>query len=77
MNKYLDLEKGMKKNITIGIVADSIENGGVERQTSLLLNFFHKVDLFKLYLFTRKSPSRNEYRIYNDIHRICFKNNLI
>ncbi len=64
-------------NIRIGIVSNSLKNGGAERQTSLIIEYLNKVDKFELYLFTRKPKNENDYPIDNNIKRITFKGNLI
>ena len=65
------------KNIRIGIISSRIKNGGVEKQTSLLLNNLNKIDKFKLFLFIKEYPSNKEYIIDKNIERIIIKNNLI
>ena len=73
---YKFYNKTLNKKIRIGIVSSSIKNGGIERSTSLILNYFNKVKIFKLFLFTRKEKQYNEYFIDNNIKRIIYKNNL-
>ena len=63
--------------INIGIVSKSIKNGGIERAAALILYYFNKVKIFKLFLFTLFGKQDNEYFIDNNIERITFKNNLI
>ena len=65
------------KKIKIGLVADSLKNGGIERTTSLICYYFNKVKIFKLFLFTLKKKEKNEYAIDSNIKRIIIKNNLI
>jgi hypothetical protein len=67
----------LNKRINIGIVSKSIKNGGIERTTSLILYYFNKVKIFKLFLFTKHQKQSNEYFIDTNIKRIAFKNNLI
>ena len=38
-------QKSFKRKIKIGIVAESIKNGGIERATSLILNYFTKIKM--------------------------------
>ena len=66
-----------KKKIKIAIFARSIKNGGVEKQTALMLNHFIKVNILDLYLFTLKNKEKNEYKIDRNIKRKIIKNNLI
>ena len=60
------------KKIKIGIVANSLKNGGAERVTSSILNHFNKVKIFKLFLFSLKGKIEGEYNIDNNIERIIF-----
>lgn len=66
----------LNNKIRIGIVSQSLKNGGSERQTSLLLHYFNKVKNFELFLFTFKGKEKDEYKINNNTHRIIIKNNL-
>ena len=72
---YFQMVKN-KKEIRIGIVVPSLSNGGAERQTSLLLNYFSKIKIFRLFVFTLKNKENNEYNIEDNIMRIVIKNNL-
>ena len=76
-NNYNYLNNKNIKKIKIAIYAYSIKNGGIERQTSLLLNNFNKIKIFKLYLFTIHKKEPDEYFIDKNIPRIIIKNNLI
>lgn len=69
-------KKFKKKKIKIVIFAKSIKNGGIEKQTALMLNHFIKVNIFDLYLFTLKNKEKNEYKIDQNIKRKVIKNNL-
>ena len=69
--------KNIIKNIRIGVISSSMQNGGVEKQTSLLLNYFSKIDLFKLFLFNKEYPSKSEFLIDNNVKRIIIKNDLV
>lgn len=42
---YIKLKNNINK-INIAIFASSIKNGGAERQTTLILNYFSKVGMF-------------------------------
>ena len=68
--------KKIIRTIRIGIVAGSLKNGGVERQTSLILHYFNKIKIFKLFLFISNDKQENEYMIDTNIKRIVIKNNL-
>ena len=72
----MNLKKG-KGKIKIGIVAQSIKNGGCERQTSLLLNYLYQIKQFELVLITNKNKEEGEYYINSNIQRIIKKKNLI
>jgi len=58
--------------IKVGIYSYYLSNGGRARITSLLLNYLYKINIFRLYLFTRKvdSEKESEYYIKNEISRI-------
>ena len=60
-------------NIRIGILSSSIKNGGVERQTTMILNYLNKVKIFELFLFTIKDKEKDEYLIDDNIERIVIK----
>jgi len=66
-----------KNNIKIGIYIYNLKNGGTQRITSILLNYFDKVKIFKLFVFTQKKKEENEYIIPNKIKRIVIKDCLI
>ena len=76
INYYLNIKSDVNK-IRIGIFSVSLKNGGCERQTSLILNYFNKVKIFNLFLFTVKDKEENEYLIDKKIERIIVKKNLI
>jgi hypothetical protein len=65
-----------KIKIKIAIFSYSVKNGGVERQTSLMLHYFNKVKIFDLFLFTLKHKEENEYKVDENIKRIVIKRNL-
>ena len=73
-NYLFQKDKNFNK-IRLGIFANSLKNGGTERQTSLLLNYFNKVKIFELFLFTKKEKEKNEYIIDENIPRFIIKNN--
>lgn len=69
--------KAIEIKIKIAIFSPSLSNGGIERQTSLMLKYFNKVKIFKLFLFTISDKEENEYKIDSNIKRIIIKNDLI
>jgi hypothetical protein len=73
----LNFNNKIKYKIRIAIYAYTLKNGGRARVTSLLLNYFNKIKIFNLYLFTKKYKEDNEYLIPNNIKRIHITNNLI
>ena len=72
LNNKINLNK-----INLAIFAQSIKNGGCERQTSLILYYFNKVKFFELFLFTIRDKEDNEYYLDKKIKRIVIRNNLI
>lgn len=75
--EYLNLTgyKNITNKIKIAIYAHSLKNGGVEKLTSLLLNYLSKIKLFELYLFT-DIISFNEYELSNKVKRIIIFNGI-
>ena len=69
--------KKIKRKIKIAIYGYCIINGGRARITSILVNYFYRIKIFKIHLFTIESKKNNEYYIPEDIKRIEIKNNLI
>ena len=77
-NNYLKLQldlnltfsNQLKNKINLAIYYTSIKNGGVERLTALLLNYFDKIKIFNLFLITQKQKEENEYNIPINIKRI-------
>ena len=65
------------KKIKIGIVAHCIKNGGRARITALLINNLIKINIFKIFLFTRLIKEDNEYIIPDNIKRILIKKDFI
>lgn len=76
---YKNKEEYQNSKIKLGILANSLKNGGVERQTSLLLNYLNQYKFIQLTLFTRKEKENNEYLIDLNIKRIVANdtNNLL
>ena len=77
-NAYLNIKKDLNLNfknkllikIRIAIYCTGIKNGGVERLTSILVNYFDKIKIFKIYLFTIRNKEEDEYIIPKNIKRI-------
>lgn len=69
--------KNLTKNIRIGIYTHCIHNGGRARITSLLVNYFNTINIFKIFLFTRTFKIDNEYSIPENIKRTVVKKNII
>jgi len=77
-NNYLKLQldlnltfsNQLKNKINLAIYYNSIKNGGVERLTALLLNYFDNIKIFNLFLITQKQKEENEYNIPINIKRI-------
>ena len=65
LNESLNLTffKNIKKEskINIAIYGYCIKNGGRARITSLLINYFHKISIFNIILFTRTNIEKEEY----------------
>ena len=74
---YYKYYLNLNHKIRIGIVSNSIKNGGTEKQTSLLLYYLNKVKIFKIFLFTKTGIQDSEYLIEKTIKRIPIKNDLI
>ena len=76
-DNYLDLQKEINlsfsnkiyKKIRIGIIARSLGGGGIARMTSLILKYFSKIKIFKLFLLTFRQV-KNEYFLPENIIRI-------
>ena len=67
----------IKYKINIGIYAFGIKNGGRARTTSLLINYFNNINIFNLYIFTRRLKEDDEYKIPYNTKRILVKDDLI
>ena len=65
----------IKSKIKVGIYLVSIKNGGIERLTSLLINYLSKITFLELYLFTQ-IKEKNEYKIPENISRTIIKYNI-
>ena len=71
----------INNEIKIGIYSYYLKNGGRARITSILLNYFSNIKVFKVYLITNNNKDENEYRTKGNIKRISMNkfeiNNLI
>jgi hypothetical protein len=77
-NKFnLKFDKNVKKKINIGIYAFGIKNGGRARSTSLLINKIDQLQIFNIFLFTKRGKEKDEYQLPNNLKRITIKNDLI
>ena len=65
----LNFPKILKNKIRIGIYIFSLKGGGAERVTSLFLNYFYKIEIFDLFLFTLNIHEIDEFKIPNNIKR--------
>ena len=62
-----------KREIRLGFYTYSLNGGGTERLTSLFVNYFSKIKIFNIYLFTQKPKENNEFTIPKYIKRIVIK----
>ena len=67
----------IKKKLRIAVYTLTIYGGGRARVTTLLLNYLHKIKIFKLYLFIISKQVKNEFIIPKDTTRVLVKNNLV
>ena len=73
----LKFNNNLKKRIVLALYAYCIKNGGRARITSILINHFYKLNIFKIYLFTRRLKENNEYIIPKNIKRVLIQNDII
>ena len=73
LNLNLTFYNELKHKIKLGIYYQSIKNGGIERLTALLLNYFNKEKIFNVYLLTQQPKEKNEYYVPINIKRIIIK----
>ena len=73
----ISFSKRKKGKINIGIYAYGLKNGGRARSTSLLINYFKKIKIFDLYLFSRRLKEDDEYKIPDNIKRTLVNQDLI
>jgi hypothetical protein len=69
----ITFNNNINKIIRIGIYTVSLKNGGLQRFTSIFINYLDQIKLFKFYLFNRKEKEENEYIIPDNIKRIFIK----
>ena len=70
----INFNNNINKIIRIGIYTISISDGGLQRITSIIINFLDNIKIFKIYLFSIKEKEENEYSISDNIKRIVIKN---
>lgn len=61
--------------IRLAIYTHSLNNGGVERNTAILINYIVKIKIFEIYLFTDIITNK-DYKIDSKIKRIIILSNL-
>ena len=76
-NNYFNIQKNLnlsfnnmlKNNIKIGIYIYNLKNGGTQRITSILLNYFYKIKIFDLFVFTQKKKEKknSNKRLFDEI----------
>ena len=69
--KYINItlnDNDIIDKIRIAIYSHSLSNGGVERNTALLINYLSKIKIFDLYIFIDEI-SNNEYEISGNVKR--------
>ena len=64
---------GKNNVIKVAFYCISFKYGGVERVTSILLNYLSKEKKFNLFLITKKLIEKEEYNIPNNVKRISLK----
>ena len=69
----LTLPNKINKQIKIGIYSFSLKYGGIERITSILINFLYKKKIFKIFLLTQKIKDNNEFIIPETIKRTIIR----
>ena len=73
----LTFNNNLNKKINFAFYAYGIKNGGRARITSILINYFYKLEIFNIFLFTRRLKEENEYIIPEDIRRTLVQNDII
>ena len=77
-NDYLELQKifnfsfcnKLEKKIRIGIYTYGLKGAGLQRSTSLIINYFYKIKIFDIYIFTVNLREDKEYFVPKNIKRI-------
>ena len=69
----LFFNNNINKKIRIGIYTHNLSNGGLQRITSILVNYLEKFKIFKIYLFTQTNREIGEYEISTNIKRVIIK----
>ena len=67
----------IRNKLRIGIYSYCLINGGRARITSLLVKYFHEIEVFKIILFTVLDKQENDYKIPKDIERFTIKTNFV
>ena len=83
--KYLNIKHdlnltnadNLSKKINLAFYAYGLKNGGRSRITSILINHFYKLEVFNIFLFTRRTKEENEYTIPENIKRTLVQNDII
>ena len=73
----LTFKNNLNKKINFAFYAYGIKNGGRARITSILINHFYKLEIFNIFLFTRRLKEENEYSIPDDIKRTLVQDDII
>ena len=73
----LTFTNNLNKKINFAFYAYGIKNGGRARITSILINHFYKLEIFNIFLFTRRLKEENEYIIPENIKRTLVQNDII
>ena len=75
--KYINvtLYDKLVNKIKVAIYSHSLNNGGVERNTALLINYLSKIKIFELYIFTN-IITKSEYKLSDNVKRIIVSNQL-
>ena len=71
----ITLHDKIVNKIKVAIFSNSLNNGGVERNTALLINYLSKIKIFDLFLFTN-IITKNEFKISYNVKRIVIFNQL-
>jgi len=71
----LTFNNKLNKKLRIGIYTFGLKGAGLQRSSSLMVNYFYKIKLFEIILFTINKKEENEYSIPKDIKRIYIKYN--